>query len=179
MASANSIDIKGLRIGLTAAADLIGKSKVWVRHLVKDGYIPEPSPDGYLATDVARGALRFREDEDRRASQTAGENRIRDLRADALALRLERESGALVSEAQAAGWEVFEEQAGQLRAGVMAVPARHVKDLALRRKLEDDLATEFGVASKRAADEASGVSPQAPNRAPRRSARSRKPKIAA
>lgn len=143
-----------------------------IQQLAEDGVFSRMAHGQYDALACVPAFIRHKLAEAvEKAARTPAEERIRELRADALALKLERDSGALVTEAQAAGWEVFEEQAGQLRAGVMGVPARHVKDLDLRRKLEADLAAEFGAASKRAGDEASGSTP--PNRAARRAARVR------
>jgi hypothetical protein len=57
-------------LGLAAAADLIGKSETHILNLHKSGLLPKIARGQYRARDVARAALKFREAEDRRTSQT-------------------------------------------------------------------------------------------------------------
>lgn len=149
--------VEGLRLGLYDAARLIGKSIQHVRNLVKEGFIPEPEDGRYLATDVAGGALRARDAEDRRSSKSAASSRLHEERAEEIRVRTMERKGTMLIEAQREALHVIDEFAGQLRADLMAIPARVTDDLALRRSIEDKIDAAFGEASKRAAAAADRV----------------------
>lgn len=151
--------IEGLRIGLTDAGKLIGKSIQHVRNLVRDGFIPEPADGGYLASDVASGALRARDDEDRRSSKSAAASRIHDARAAEIEQRTAERKKLHMIEAQSEAVAVIDEFAGQLRSDIMAIPARVTADVVMRRRIEEQVDEAFGAAGKRAAAAAGRVAP--------------------
>ena len=142
--------IDGLRVGLTDAAKLIGKSIQHVRDLVRDGFVPEPVGGKYLVTDVASGALKARDAADRRASKSAADSRLRDIKAEEVQLRMDEKRKVQVAAGQAAAVHVIDEFFGGLKADLLAIPARVTLDVALRRKIEDGLYQAFGAAAKRA-----------------------------
>ena len=149
--------IDGLRVGLTDAARLIGKSIQHVRDLVRDGFVPEPVGGKYLVTDVASGALKARDAADRRASKSAADSRLRDIKAEEVQLRMDEKRKVQVAAGQAAAVHVIDEFFGGLKADLLAIPARVTTDLATRRKIEDGLNEAFGAAGKRAIDAADRV----------------------
>ena len=149
--------IDGLRVGLTDAARLIGKSIQHVRDLVRDGFVPEPVGGKYLVTDVASGALKARDAADRRASKSAADSRVRDAKAEEIQLRIDEKRKVQVAAGQAAAVHVIDEFFGGLKADLLAIPARVTLDVPLRRKIEDGLYQAFDAAAKRAIDAADRV----------------------
>lgn len=129
--------LDSLRIGLADAAKLIGKSETHVLALVKSGHIPRAAKGQYLATAVAQGALKFREDEDRRSSKTAEQTRIQAGRAREIELRNAREEGKLFDADDVE--TVFADILGTFRSELSGVPAASTRDLALRANIEKHL----------------------------------------
>lgn len=158
----------------TLAALCDGISVRRVQQLADDGVLPRVGHGQYDAMLCVPAFLRHKLAEvAEKAARTPAEDRVRDLRADDLAMRMEERSGALIAEAREEALAIVDEFAGPLRSGILSVPARHVKDLVLRRKLEEALEAEFGAAAKAAGAMASDTSPQPSNRAARRAARAR------
>lgn len=129
--------LSGLYLGLAESADLIGKSETHVLQLVKDGLLKRRQRGQYLARDVARAALRYRESEDRRASQTEEVKRYRAAKTRQLEFQISRERGELVSiEAVTAA---HSEIIGTFCAELSGVPAASTRDLAQRAEIEGHL----------------------------------------
>ncbi|MGF3022635.1 hypothetical protein ACQVP2_07385 [Methylobacterium aquaticum] len=120
-------------------------------------------------------AHRLRQEADDQADSEEG-RRLRNLKADEISLRVEERSRALVAEARAEALAIVDEVAGQLQPDLMAIPARVTTDLALRRRIEDEISIAFGAMSKRLASQAAGApaggadAPK-PNRQQRRASR--------
>ena len=133
-----------MTVGLADAADLIGKSETHVLSLVKAGFIPKAGRGLYRPTDVARGALAFRDAEDRRSSQTEETRRLQAARARAVELRNDQIEGRLVkaSDAVLIVGEIFDTWASEL----IGVPAASTRDLGLR----EDIERALGQANERA-----------------------------
>src|SRR5258708_7702915 len=93
-ATASPLD--GVIIGLADAARLIGKSETWVVRLVKEGDLKKVRTGKYRRADVAQAALRFREADDRRSSQTEEAKRVHAARAREIELRIARDEGRLI-----------------------------------------------------------------------------------
>ncbi|MCJ2102711.1 hypothetical protein [Methylobacterium sp. E-046] len=173
MSEWESIVVEGDRwVSPTEIGDWLAMTAERVRQLAVDGVFRRQEGT-YPHRECVLRYLAWRAADRRDATQTAGDSRIRDLRADEIALRLERESGALIAEARAEALAIVDEFAGPLRSDMMSIPPRVTKDLALRQAMEREIEAAFGAASKRA--DAAG-SPDLgrstpPNRAARRAAR--------
>lgn len=126
--------VENLTLGLTEAARLIGKSPQWVRELVKGGYIKQPERGRYLATSVAQGALKFREDEDRRASKSAAASQRDDAKTRLLNIQIAERERKLIAFEEAEG--VIDELVGDFKAALAGLPARVAKDPILRDQIE-------------------------------------------
>jgi hypothetical protein len=147
--------------GLSAAA--LGKhldlSKQRVAQLAAEGVLTKLG-DGSYEVDACRLAyIRWLRADDRRSSRILAASKVQDARAEEIALRVEGRKQSHVIEAQQAAVAVIDEFAGQLRADLMAIPARVTADLALRQKIEGQIDEAFGAAGERAAAAASLVEP--------------------
>ncbi|AWN36524.1 hypothetical protein [Methylobacterium radiodurans] len=155
-----------------------------IRSLADQGVVTKLDHGRYALAGSVQGYVSYKvRTEVARVTKDPGEARVRDLRADEIAMRLEERSRALINEARAEALGIVEEICGPLRSDLMSIPARVTKDLALRKVIETQIDGAFGVAAKRAAvaaadaragSGAAETSP-APNRAARRAARHGRP----
>lgn len=133
------------------AGEIIGKSAQWVRKLIEWGYIVK-QPDGMvLERDVVLGYIRFLTDEQRRASKSQAESRVRDARAREIELRIAEREGRLAELGDLEG--VLDEYIGTMRAELAGLPARVTRDLVQRRTIEaaiDDILHRCAAASRQA-----------------------------
>lgn len=143
-------------VGLTTLCLWAGVSDETILKHVKDGVIRRHGRGRYRLREALQARARFLADEQRQASKSAGESRLKDKRAEEIDMRLEERSGALVAEARAEALAIIDEFAGPLRSDLMSIPARVTKDLALRRQIESEIDVAFGAAAKRAASAAGG-----------------------
>ncbi|MGF3022651.1 hypothetical protein ACQVP2_07465 [Methylobacterium aquaticum] len=143
-------------VGLTTLCLWADVSDETILKLVKAGTIKRYGRGRYRLRESLVARLRHLQDEQRQASKSAGESRLKDKRAEEIDMRLEERSGALVAEARAEALAIVDEFAGPLRSDLMSIPARVTKDLALRRQIESEIDVAFGAAAKRAAAAASG-----------------------
>ncbi len=135
MTSKSPLD--GLLIGLADGARLIGKSETHVLSLQKAGLLRKVGRGQYRPEDVARAALSFRENEDRRSSQTEEQKRVYAARAREIELRIAREEGRLIDleDVQIAIAEIVSAFSAELA----GIPAACTRDLELRRTIEKNL----------------------------------------
>lgn len=111
--------------------------------------------DGSFKLDACRVAyIRWLRSDDRRVAKTATNSRINDARAAEIELRTAEREKRIVAEAQAHGIAIIEEFGGQLRSDLMAIPARVTADIAMRRRIEEQIEEAFGASSDRAKAEA-------------------------
>lgn len=128
------------------AARLAKCTPRWINKLVQDGYIPKPARGRYTVLGVVHGRIDSLQDEQRRASKSAADSRVRDARAAEIEQRVAERSGRLIDYDDAIG--SFDEALGIIRAELSGLPARVTRDLSLRRKFE----TEIDEILTRAAD---------------------------
>ncbi|MGF3026702.1 hypothetical protein ACQVP2_28270 [Methylobacterium aquaticum] len=159
-------------VALAAHLDL---TKQRIGQLADEGVLPRLA-DGSYDLEASRLAyIRWLRSEDRKAVQTAANDRLNSARVEQLELRNEREREALLRHARTEALALIDEFAGPLRSDLLSIPARLTNDLVLRRQLEGQIEEAFGAASKRAAaasqaDEGAPSAP-VPNRQQRRAAR--------
>lgn len=132
-------------------------SRQRVPQLVDEGVI-KANDDGSFDLDACRLAyIRWLRGEDRRATKSAADSRLRDMKAEEVQLRMDEKRGVLLAAGQAEAVKVIDEFFGGLKADLLAIPARVTTDIATRRKIEDGLNQAFGAAAKRAIDAADRV----------------------
>ncbi|ACL57434.1 hypothetical protein [Methylobacterium nodulans] len=146
-------------VGLTTLCLWADCSDETILKLARASVIKRYGKGRYRLREALVARLRYLQDEQRRATKSAGESRLKDKRAEEIDMRLEERSGALINEARAEALAIVDEFAGPLRADLMSIPARVTKDLALRRQIETHIDDAFGAAAKRAADTAGGAGP--------------------
>lgn len=137
-------------INTETAAALLMVTTDWVRKLTAQGWIPKIAKDQYRVADVVQGYIKYLKDETRKASKTASASRVQDARAEEIRLRVDEKRGALLEQGQAEAINVIDEFFGGLKSDLMAIPARVTSDIALRRRIEDEIGGAFGKAGKRA-----------------------------
>jgi phage terminase Nu1 subunit (DNA packaging protein) len=141
------------------AATLIKVSVQRLDQLTREGWISKEGRGRYSLVAVVHGYIDFLKHEERRTSKSAAESRVRDMRADEIAVRIAERTKALVAEAQREALALVDEVAGSLRVSLAALPARVTADLALRRMIEDELNDAFGAHAQRVADRAARLPP--------------------
>lgn len=129
--------LAGLTIGLADSAKLIGKSETHVLTLVKEGLLKKSGRGLYRPQDVAQAALKFRESEDRRTSQTEERRRLETARAQSEELKFAKEAGQLYDADDVEA--VFTDILGTYRSELSGVAAASTRDLALRKTIEKHL----------------------------------------
>ena len=133
-------------------AELLTLTAQRVDQLVREGWIEKPSRGNYALVAGVQGYIRFLKDDERRSSKTAAESRVRDMRADEIALRIEERSKKLINEARAEALGLVDEVIGGLKADLYALPARVTKDLSLRRVIEEAIEDALAASARRAAE---------------------------
>lgn len=129
--------LQHLRLGLSDAAALIGKSETHVLTLVKEGFLHRVGRGKYKPQDVAQAALKFRESDDRRSSQTEERKRLEAARARGEELRIAREENRLVEMEEVEA--VFADILGTFRSELSGLPAASTRDLQVRSEIEKHL----------------------------------------
>lgn len=119
---------------LADGAALIGTSAEWVRRLIAEGAVKKSPNGGVFRDDLVRGYLAWIKDEQRRATKSAGESRVKDARAREIELRIAQREGDLIDLADHDA--VVDEMAGIFVAALSGLPARVTRDIPLRRKIE-------------------------------------------
>jgi hypothetical protein len=160
-------------VDLKTAAKLGMCTPRWVQQLVANGYVSKGERGRYRIIDVVHGRLRQILDDERRSSQSASASRVQDARASEIEARTAERLQSHLAAAQAEAVAVIDEFAGQLRSDLMAIPARVTADIALRRRMEDQIDEAFGAAGDRATAAAALAHPPkpvVPNRRARRAA---------
>ena len=123
-------------ISVCGAADLLGCSRTWIKTLERDGHLRRT--DGKLhQVDLIRDYLRWLKDAGRRANQSASANRLAEARAEEIEQRVAARSATLIHSADVLA--ALREVLAVLQSELVGLPARATKDLALRRKLGDEL----------------------------------------
>jgi len=129
----------------------LGLSRKRVEQLTNEGVIPRAAKGRFPLLAGIAGYVSWLKADQRQANKSAAANRLHEERAEEVRVRTLERKKTLQIEAQREALHVIDEFAGQLRADLMAIPARVSDDLALRRSIEDKIDAAFGEASKRAA----------------------------
>jgi hypothetical protein len=140
----------GSTISAAVAAKLIGVTPQWLTTLERGGYITKVSRGQYNLVNVVQGYIKYLKDEDRSSKKTAGDTRLKDMRAAEVEQRMMERQNTLKIAALEAAMAIFDEAAGGLKADLLSIPARVTKDIPLRRRIEAEINDALSAASKRA-----------------------------
>ena len=121
-------------IGAGEAAELLQITPRRLQQLAAEGWIPRGKRGQYTVGGVVQGYVRSIRDEKAKSSKSAGEDRIREMRARQLELEIAREERVLIPTEDAIA--AMEEVVGMVRADLSGVPARLTRDIERRREIE-------------------------------------------
>jgi hypothetical protein len=131
--------LAGILLSTVDAAQLIGKSKIWLAKLVKDGFVKPGGKHGqhnvYKPADVAQGYITYLTDEQRRSSKSATLSAVQAARAREIEMRIAREEHKLIDLDEALA--VLDEIVGGLRADFSGFAASVTRDPVLRSIIEE------------------------------------------
>ena len=121
-------------IKLEQAAALLMISAERVRQLMRSGYIKKGKKAGTVAlVSAVQGYITFLKDEERRATKTAADSRVRDARAREIEQRIaERERTLIPLDDAVAAMDTL---AARVRSEINGMPARITRDMGLRRQI--------------------------------------------
>ncbi|MEJ2117886.1 MAG: hypothetical protein P8Y36_08300 [Alphaproteobacteria bacterium] len=114
-----------------------GESARRINQLVKEKWIPKSARNTISLSDGVQGYIAFLEDRHEKDRPTATDDELRAERARKLRLENDRTEGILIE--TDAAMNVIDEICATYRIGLGALPARVTRDLALRRKIEDEI----------------------------------------
>jgi restriction endonuclease Mrr len=133
---------RGQTITVTQAAALLNRTPRWVQNLVAAGFIQKSKRGSYSVVEVVRGAVAYYEDQLERTNKSAAASRATDARTREIELRIAERRRELIPVEEAKA--VVMEYAQIVRAELSGLPARFTRDVAERRKLEQELDGSFG-----------------------------------
>jgi hypothetical protein len=131
-------------ITVAQAATLLDLSETWVRKLMDEGAIPNPTDGKIPLVETVQGYIRWLRDDERRVSKSAAASRVQDARAHEIEVRTQERIGKLVAKAREEAMATVDEAAGMLKPNIMGVPPGYITDLKLRRAVEVALEECFG-----------------------------------
>ncbi len=108
-----------------------------INQLVKEKWIPKSARNTVPLKEGVQGYIAFLEDRHENARSTATDDELRAERARKLRLENDRTEGKLIE--TDAALDAIDEICATIRIGFAALPARVTRDLALRRKIEDEV----------------------------------------
>lgn len=117
------------------AAKLLMISTERVRQLSRTGHIPKVSRGRFHLVAVVQGYLKYLKDDERRASISAAESRVRDARAAEIERRMAREDREIIAMEEAMG--TLDEMVGLMLATLNSLPAMITRNPRERRRIED------------------------------------------
>lgn len=132
---------RGQTISVQQAAALMNRSVRWISNLVEAGHIQKEARGQYTVVAVVRGALSYYEDLLQKQQKTAAASRVTDARTREIELRIAERRRELIPQEDAKA--VVLEFGAIVRAEFTALPARYTRDLAERRKLEQEVDGSF------------------------------------
>lgn len=123
------------------AAAMLKVSVVWLRKLVKDGYIHKLDRDQYRAMDVIHGYVDWVRDDNRRSSKSASASRMQDVKTERLEFDLKvAKRDYLPKEDLIAAVDIM---SAAIRDEFTGVGARVTRDPAMRNRIDDETNASF------------------------------------
>lgn len=124
-------------ITIDQASRLIMVSDERIRQLVKAGYIPKAARNTYPLVGVVQGYIRSLKDEQKSGSRAERENKVRDVRAEEIAIRIEEKRRKLIPIEDATA--VMDHWLAVVVRELIGLPARVTRDVPLRGVIEKEL----------------------------------------
>lgn len=118
---------------------MIGPDRV--RQLVKAGYITKVKPNHTTIVSAVQGYIRFLKDEDRKDTQKGAAARATDARTREIELRIAERKRDLIPQEDAKA--VVAQLTAMVKAEFTGLPARMTRDMAERRRLENEIDASF------------------------------------
>lgn len=141
-----------LLVSTQVLAALCGVTPRRVQQLAGEGVFVSAGHGQWNAVQCVPAFYRHKAQAEAARTEASGPgSRIRDLKADDLAMRIEERSRKLIREAEEAALALVDEMAGPLKSDLYMIIPRVTKDPALRRSLETEFDAAFTAAAKRAA----------------------------
>ncbi|WP_334359211.1 MULTISPECIES: hypothetical protein [unclassified Bradyrhizobium] len=116
---------------------LTGFTKQYLHALEQDGIVSRIGRDQWPLAPTIRSVITHLRSENRRGQRGVADARLADMKTQALAVRLQRETNDLVPYSQVQ--EALDLILGTLVTGLMSVPARCTRDVGLRRIIETEI----------------------------------------
>lgn len=132
---------KGQTITLAQAATLLNRSTSWVQKLVSEGYIARAGTNQYSVVAIVRGTVSYYEDLLEKSNKAAAASRATDARTREIELRIAERKRDLIPQEDARA--VVSEVAAMVKAEFVGLPARFTRDMAERRRLEQEIDGSF------------------------------------
>ena len=120
-----------------ALGDIVGVSARRVNQLVKEKWIPKSARNTVSLKEGVQGYIAFLEDRHEKDRPTATDEELRAERARKLRLENDRTEGKIME--TDAAFDAIDKICATIRIGLAALPARVTRELALRRKIEDEV----------------------------------------
>lgn len=128
---------RGTVLSLAQVSSLTGRSNQWVLQLAKAGFLPKEGHGKYPLVGLIRGIIAYYEDLQSKNSKSAAASRATDARTREIELRIKERSRELIAledaRAELADWSAA------VRAEFQGIPARYTRDMAERRRLEQEI----------------------------------------
>lgn len=118
---------------------MIGPERV--RQLVKAGYITRPKNGYTTIVSAVQGYIRFLKDEDRKDTKKGAASRATDARTREIELRIAERQRDLIPQEDARA--VVAQIAAMMKAEFVGLPARLSRDVAERRRMEQEIDASF------------------------------------
>lgn len=119
------------------AADLLGLSRQRIDQLAQSGHIKRVERGGYSMISCVQGYIEFLREANKRLTDRAGNDRVREARAREIEVRTEQRLRVLVP--LSAHDEMIESFAGVVRSEFAGLPASCSRDISERRVIEREV----------------------------------------
>ncbi|MCA1776056.1 MAG: hypothetical protein LC676_10735 [Loktanella sp.] len=134
MASEPEKQQAGQRLTLPQAAALVQKSDMWIRGLVRDGFIHQEKRGEYMPVNLIRGVIAYYESKLTEATKSATATKATEARTREIELRTAERARKLIPVEDSL--MITSEIAQSARAEFAGLPARLTRDLETRRAME-------------------------------------------
>lgn len=137
----STADLAGLVVSAEALAHILELTPIYIVELARKGVIVRDGRGDYPLAQAVRSYVNFLRSENRRPSNRASAQRLQEARAREIELRMARDERQLILTEEAIGF--VDEVLGYFKAEMDGLPARVSRDLAIRRKIEQELDEQF------------------------------------
>lgn len=137
----NAAETQGDAISFDVAGRLLMIGPDRIRQLVKAGYIQKVKPGFTTIVSAVQGYIRFLKDEDRKNTQKGAAGKATEARTREIELRIAERKRDLIPQEDARA--AIAQITATMRAEFTGLPARWTRDMAERRRLEQEVDASF------------------------------------